>query len=300
MPTNRLIVPDGIPLFRAERKQNADLQLLQYTNATAYENFDTFLTHHALVYILYGVKQIRVAESSYRIEPGQLFLIPKGEYLMSEYMVGKEGFQSIMLFLNNRVARDILARLEHTMMPDSLKADGQLLSSRIGVVSERADVSALFRTLQTYASSQTPFFTELIKVKLMELVYLLLNSPFKNSLLAFLVDAAQNEKQDITTVMERHLYTSVTVEELAALSGRSVSAFKRDFSEYYKRPPHQWMNEKRMERSAYLLRTTTQSIEQVAEESGYVSNAHFARLFKKHYRRTPTEYRAEQANQRTE
>lgn len=296
MPTKRLIVPDGLPLFRAERKQNADLQLLQYTNATAYENFDTFLTHHALVYIIRGVKQIRVAESSYRIEPGQLFLIPKGEYLMSEYMMDQDGFQSMMLFLNSRVARDILVQLESSLLPDSLKTNHQPLQSIISIIPETTDVSALFRALQAYASSQTPFFTELIKVKLMELVYLLLNSPFKNSLLTFLLDAARNEKPDITAIIDRHLYTSVTIEELAVLSGRSVSAFKRDFSDYYKRPPHQWMNEKRMERAAYLLRTSAKGIEQVAEESGYISSAHFARLFKKHYRKTPTEYRAEQTH----
>lgn len=294
MPTKRLIVPDGIPFFHTENKANADLRLLQYTNATTYENFDTFLTHHALVYVLHGIKQIRVAESSYRIEPGQLLLIPKGEYLMSEYMMEKEGFQSIMLFLNSRVVRDILAQLEPSLLQNSLLSSDSSLHPIICIIPETIDITAVFRTLQTYACSQTPFLSELVKIKLIELVYLLLNSSFKYSLLAFLLAATRDEKPDIAAVIERYLYTSVTVKELATLSGRSISSFKRNFSEYYKLPPHQWMNEKRMERAAYLLRTTGKGIEQVAEESGYISNAHFARLFKQHYLLTPTEYRTEQ------
>jgi len=93
MPTKRLFVPDGLyqPPFFGEDKS---VRLLQYTNATTQENYDAFLTHHALVYILSGVKQIRVADNKFDIHPGELFLIPRGEYVMSEYIAGKSGFRT--------------------------------------------------------------------------------------------------------------------------------------------------------------------------------------------------------------
>lgn len=298
MPIHRQIVPDCISPLNSGRKQKNDLQLFQYTNATAYENCDTFLTSHALVYILCGVKQIRTSKQGYRIGRGQLFLIPKGEYIMSEYISGQDGFQSIMIFLNGRIARYLLSKLETSILPDELKSSRKLQSA-ISIIPEMEDVSALFYTLQTYACTQTPFLAELIRIKFMELVYLLLNSAFKSTLLAFLLDAAKEEKPEMSTIIERHLYTSVTVSELATLSGRSLSTFKREFAESYQSSPHQWMIDKRLERAAYLLCTTGKGIEQVAEESGHANSAHFARLFKQRYSLTPTEYRAEQIKERT-
>lgn len=298
MPIYRQTIPDCISSLSSGRKQKNDLQLLQYTNATAYENCDTFLTSHALVYVVCGVKQIRTSGYEYRIGQGELFLIPKGEYVMSEYISGQEGFQSIMVFLNDRIARYILSQLEASVIRDELKPDKQLQAT-ISIIPETEDISALFHTLQTYACKQTPFLAELVKIKFMELVYLLLDGSYRNTLLTFLLDAAKEERLDITVIIERHLYTSVTVKELAALSGRSISTFKREFAEYYQGSPHQWMRDKRLERAAYLLFTTSKGIEQVAEESGYANSAHFARLFKQRYSLTPTEYRTEQTKKRT-
>ena len=64
MPTKRLFVPDDI-IYPGTTDKN--IRLLQYVNATGQENFDAFLTHHALVYILTGMKQIKTAQSQFNI-----------------------------------------------------------------------------------------------------------------------------------------------------------------------------------------------------------------------------------------
>ena len=96
--------------------QEKNVRLLQYANASTTENFDAFLTHHALVFILSGVKQINVSHSDFRINAGELFLIPKGEYVMSEYIAGENGFQSLMPFFNQKVARYVVEQLNEYPM----------------------------------------------------------------------------------------------------------------------------------------------------------------------------------------
>lgn len=105
MPTKRLFVPDDI-LRPAQPGENKNIRLLQYVNSTTQENFDAFLTHHALVYILSGVKQIKVGSNQFDIRPRELFLIPRGEYVMSEYITGEHGFRSLMLFSANGLRKD--------------------------------------------------------------------------------------------------------------------------------------------------------------------------------------------------
>lgn len=290
MPVNRLIVPDDIPGALPKDKHKHSVSLLQYTNATTTENFDAILTHHALVYILSGIKQIRVAENNYSIHPGELILIPKGEYVMSEYIAEKSGFQSLMLFFSSKMAQQLLAQLE---LPDIKEMEGRAeRKEAIKIVPHIPEIDHLFRSIEAYSNKQTPFLSELIQIRFLELVYLLLDSPFRKLILSFLVDASKEEHPDLLAVVSKYLYTPVTVTELAILSGRSLSAFKREFAAIYKQAPHQWMNERRLERAAFLLRTTPKSIEEVAGECGYVSAAHFARLFRKQYLVSPSGYRA--------
>ena len=110
MPAKRLFVPDDI-IRPARPGENTNIRLLQYVNSTTQENFDAFLTHYAMVYILSGVKQIKVSQSKFQIQPGELFLIPRGEYVMSEYITGENGFQSLMLFFSKIVAKDLIEQI---------------------------------------------------------------------------------------------------------------------------------------------------------------------------------------------
>lgn len=289
MSTKRVIVPGE----RKGKKGSEDIRLLQYTRADTQENFDAFLTHHALVYILSGVKRINVAQSVYKIQPGELFLIPKGEYVMSEYIMGEEGFKSLMLFFDNKAAQDIIARLEKYIPLEEFVGNTEKKEA-IRIIPQSPEVRRLFLAIVSYSEGNSPFLYELIRTKFIELIYLLLDSPYKKLILSFLKDAVCSEKPDIAAVVGKCVYSSATVDEMALLSGRSVSQFKREFNELYRLPPHQWITKKKLERAAFLLHTSDKSIEQVAEASGFVSQPHFARVFKKSYSVTPTEYRAKQ------
>lgn len=106
MAVKRLFIPDNV-MSATKAGIDKSVRLLQYTSLTTTENFDVFLTHNALVYILSGIKQIRVAQAGFQINPGELFLIPRGEYVMSEYLTGENGFRSVMLFFTKKAAQDI-------------------------------------------------------------------------------------------------------------------------------------------------------------------------------------------------
>ncbi|WP_455673238.1 helix-turn-helix domain-containing protein [Phocaeicola sp.] len=287
----RLFVPDDVTSPYSGQEKN--VRLLQYANASTTENFDAFLTHHALVFILSGVKQINVSHSDFRINAGELFLIPKGEYVMSEYIAGENGFQSLMLFFNQKVARYVVEQLNETI-PDVLEETKQ--KEAIKIIPHNPEIQILFRSLVAYSKENSPFLCEMIRLKFMELIYLLLDGPYRKTIISFLLDAARYENPSISSVLERYLYSSHTIEELSKLSGRSVSSFKREFTQQYGVAPMTWIRKKKLERAAFLLETSDKTIEEVAESSGFISAAHFARLFKEQYSVTPTAYRTKQTN----
>lgn len=282
----RLFVPDDVTLPYS--KQDKNVRLLQYSNASTTENYDAFLTHHALVYILSGVKQINVSHSDFRINAGELFLIPKGEYVMSEYIAGEHGFQSMMLFFNQKVARYVVEQLNKTA-PEALTEEKK--KEAIKIIPHNPDIQELFRALVSYSKENSPFLCEMVRLKFMELIYLLLDGPYKKTIISFLLDAARYETPSISVVLEQYIYSSQTVDELAKLSGRSLSSFKREFIRQYGTPPQTWIRKKKLERAAFLLETSDKNIEEIAEASGFVNAAHFTHLFKEQYTVTPTSFR---------
>ena len=191
MPTKRLFVPDDI-LRPAQPGEDKNIRLLQYVNSTTQENFDAFLTHHALVYILSGVKQIKVGSNQFDIRPGELFLIPRGEYVMSEYITGEHGFRSLMLFFSKRVAQGLTEQL-NGCLPERIPERIPAKREAVKIIPHNREIEKLFSSLEEYSKSKSPFMCELIRLKFTELVYLLLDSPYRQLIASFLLDAARSE-----------------------------------------------------------------------------------------------------------
>lgn len=294
MSVKRLFVPDdfGGEPFRSTR-------LLQYVQTADQESFDAFLTHHALVFVMAGVKQIRIGSEQYRIGPGELFLIPRGEYVMSEYIARNRGFRSLMLFFSRQLARETLSSLHLAETVPGRERSGEaaaadvLSAAAVQVIPGTDEIARVFAALDAYGLRESEYREELVRLKFRELVILLLDSPWRSRILSFLRDAARSGLPELARVVEAHLYEPVTLADLARMSGRSLSAFKRDFSRDFGEAPKTWMRRKKLERAAYLLRTTELPLEEVAESCGLADGAHLSRLFREFYGRTPSAYRAE-------
>jgi AraC-like DNA-binding protein len=81
------------------------------------------------------------------------------------------------------------------------------------------------------------------------------------------------------------------LEDFAKLSHRSVSTFKREFRKYYKQPPGKWLQQKRLEYSAVLLKNPAFNVSQVALDCGFEDLSHFSRAFKEKFGLPPAAFR---------
>lgn len=98
-------------------------------------------------------------------------------------------------------------------------------------------------------------------------------------------------KADLDTFMNHHCFSNLSLNELAKLSGRSLSTFNRDFRKLYNVPPHSWLLRKRLFKARELLLTTTKKSSDISTELGFKDLAHFSRVFKKEFNKSPSELR---------
>ena len=160
----------------------------------------------------------------------------------------------------------------------------------------KTSVYPMNECLVAFAKSLYPYFTDpstinpgLLKLKIMELLYDV--SECSKNMFRQILQLRNPARTDIQHVVEQYYTTPVTLPELAFLSGRSLSSFKRDFQQIYNISPAQWIRVRRLEKAKEMLQETVLPVNEICYSVGFENVSHFSRIFKNHYGYPPTQYR---------
>lgn len=91
--------------------------------------------------------------------------------------------------------------------------------------------------------------------------------------------------------IRRNYADTITVSELAAMTGFSVRHFERKFQEVFETTPRAYLVKIRVLRAAELLANTNQPITDIALSTGFYDHSSFTRLFRQQMNQTPHAYR---------
>ena len=98
-------------------------------------------------------------------------------------------------------------------------------------------------------------------------------------------------KRRCIELLRARLSEDLSLDELAAEAKLSPFHFARMFKHSVGVPPRVYLTQLRIEKASELLRLTELSVTQIAQEVGYSSSQVLARVFIKHQRRSPSDYR---------
>jgi len=91
--------------------------------------------------------------------------------------------------------------------------------------------------------------------------------------------------------IQSHLTDKLSVEEIAANAGYSASYFSHLFAEETGLSPYQFVVKSRIEHAQQLLKTTRQTVQEIAFQCGFNSAANFCYTFRRLVGTSPHEYR---------
>lgn len=115
----------------------------------------------------------------------------------------------------------------------------------------------------------------------------LIEIDYSNQFRSILFNIYKGEKTDLEFLLNDYYLKPLSISELAYISGRSLSAFKRDFEKQFKTSPAQLIKQKRLEHAEFLLKNSTKNVSEISMEIGYESVSHFIKAFKEKYGTTP-------------
>jgi AraC-like DNA-binding protein len=101
----------------------------------------------------------------------------------------------------------------------------------------------------------------------------------------------------VLAYLRDHYQNVITNQQLAQLAHMSVSAFERKFCASFHQTPQKYLRKLRLRLASRALVYTQKTLAEVAVSCGFADQSHFTREFRKHYGRTPRDYRRHYAGE---
>jgi AraC-like DNA-binding protein len=158
-------------------------------------------------------------------------------------------------------------------------------------IREQDVITHFIQSLDFYFENPSLVTDELLKLKFKELILLLLQTENAENIVTLFSHLFNPRQANLVEVVQTHLYTPISVADLAALAGRSLSTFKRDFEAQFNDTPANYIKEKKLEKAMELIQSTALSVSEICYEVGFQDTSHFTKAFKQKYKQAPSEYR---------
>ena len=91
-------------------------------------------------------------------------------------------------------------------------------------------------------------------------------------------------------IARRNYKFNVTLERFAFLTGRSLSAFKREFQQTFNNTPGSWLMEKRLREAHFQITQKGQKPSDIYLDLGFEDLSHFSFAFKKLFGHAPSKF----------
>lgn len=132
---------------------------------------------------------------------------------------------------------------------------------------------------------------DLVLNKLKELLLLLSKTAQSKSITDFVSSLFVPYLYEFTDIIQKNIFSNLSIEDFSKLANCSVATFKRKFAEIYHESPAKYILNKRLEKSTQLLKLKSKPIADIAFECGFENVSNFNKVFKKHFFKTPSEFR---------
>lgn len=239
------------------------------------------LEWHLFNFLMEGEKAVSYASGTQRLGAEGFFFLPAGNCLMSEKTADNGRYSCMLLF----VSQQSLYRFFQDHPFDDVPAESTD-PTPVAFLKD-AYIANFIHSLQLM---QPHYHPALYENKLHELLLYLTGK--NKQLIAYFKGLCNeyDEETQLRKIVNTHLESAITVEELAFLCNMSISTFKRKFARVFGDSPKQWLLKMRMQKAAALLKNKGLKASDVYYDLGYENLSSFVQSFKQVHGITPKQY----------
>jgi len=238
---------------------------------------------HTLMYVRMGEMELIDHGKRTMLRAGDCAFLRRDNLLtMEKHATEEKPFQSVVLHFTRHFLRDFYQSMDKHSLPQDVHRDRRSL---VMLPANRPDITSLFQSLHPYFETDVKPSEEIVKMKMIEGLYVLLNTD--KSLYASLFDFTEPWKIDLMEYMNDNYMNELSMEELARYTGRSLATFKRDFRKISELPPQKWIMHRRLEAAHELIATGKMRVTDVCYHVGFKNLSHFSKAYKTMFGMSP-------------
>jgi len=245
-----------------------------------------FQDEACFIYFLEGKTKINSAQEQEQVQAEESLLLKCGSYFADLLKYGDNDKYEILIF---HLYPNILREIYTNEIPSFIKPSKN--KSFINKVVATGIIKKFVESLQFYFDNPELVSDELLKLKIKELVLLLFQTNNASSIISLFSDLFTPRNLSVTEVVNNHLFSNLSIEDLAALANLSVSTFNRTFQSMFNDTPANYIKIKRLERAKELLSISALTISEISFQTCFNDVAHFSRSFKNVFHNTPSSFR---------
>lgn len=238
------------------------------------------MPEHFFIVLLKGTMKAFDGNKQYKMVPGDYFIVRKNHLVRFARFKDDVEFEKIVIRFDEDFLKDFFKRHPFSVSFTANKDSFQMVQSN--------------KLIDNYSKSLTTYFSDSLKldqtfsdVKREELLLILLRA--QPELADIFFKFGVPEKLDLEEFMNRNFQFNIGLKRFAYLTGRSLSAFKRDFAKVFNETPSRWLIERRLEEAYFLLEVKKRKSSEIYLELGFEALSHFSFAFKRRYGFSPIE-----------
>lgn len=275
-----ITLPDELNLSSSK-----SILIYHYDSITEISKQQILLNKNTFSFLQEGTKEVFFDNSTHAIDNSQFLLMKSGNCLMTEKLSSdSKYYRSILFFFSTEDVLEFIRKFEFETVTGeshystySFKYDSFVR----GFTKSLLHISELSKSVQN----------NILKSKFEEIMLYLIDLKGLNFVYS-LIDNSDNKNQKFIQTIESNRLNKLTIKELSFLSNMSVSTFKREFEKNFHSTPSKWFQDKRLEYSAFLLKSSSKRPSDIFEEIGYENLSNFIQAFKIKFGVTPKQYQS--------
>ena len=242
---------------------------------------EQFIPEHLFLFLVKGTMNGYDGNKHYTLNAGEYCLVRKNRLARYSKVKGNNGFEKVAVLFDEHFLKNYLEKHLMDRPVFNTATDAFLLLNPINTI------PSFINSLKPHYRGEGRIDAEMVDVKREELLRILLQS--QPELANVLFDFGKPGKLNLEEYMNRHYKFNVSIERFAFLTGRSISAFKRDFKTIFNETPSRWLTKKRLKEAYFLIAKKNKKPSEIYLDLGFEDLSHFSFAFKKKFGFTPTE-----------
>lgn len=267
--------------------------IVKYTEAHPSGVQSQVLSRYAVGFLVRGEKHFYRGDRRHTIRRGDIYFLGLGPHYIENQPEERLPFEEIIFYYTPEELQRILVHLNLTYGLHIPNKHACVVCRNENTLTMKAwgALRTFFNNTNSYLQDAEFCHDETAKnIKMTELIYLLISHE-ECCIKSKVLQCVDHEQESFEQIIYDHIFKEISIEELARLNHRSLTAFKKEFHRHFLTPPHRWFIHQRLLHARLLLTATSKSISEIGHECAFPNTSHFIKLFKKVYCTTPASYR---------